>query len=107
MWQRLGVVFSVLWSLGAGLWQRSQDVDRAGQAMSAMYRACSAVRASKGDFNFAPCMVQANEVFQNFLSGSWGNVAITALAPIIAGWLLVYLVILVVRWVLAGRSAGI
>jgi len=106
MWQRLGVVISVLWFLGAGLWQRNADVDRAGNAMGLVYRLCTEASAAKGEYNFDACSARSQSVFMDYLVGSWGNVAIAAIGPIIVGWILAYIVLATVRWVLAGRSSN-
>jgi hypothetical protein len=99
VWKRAGIVASVLWFIGGGLYQRSQDTKLASEGMRGVYRLCTEANPN-GDF--AKCMDQATEFYKVTLRG-WDNSAITAIAPILLGWLLAYGVVWTVRWVMAGR----
>ncbi len=101
-WQRLGIVVSVLWIIGAALFQRTSDVDRAQDFMNETYQTCIDLKKQHNDFNFGPCMDEAEKNYAIFVKDSWGNVAFTALAPIPIGWLLAYTVIGIFRWVRRG-----
>ena len=104
IWHRLGIVASVLWFVGGGIWQRTSDVARASDMMGFTYRTCTESAALKNIYNFTPCMDEATKQFELFLEGSWGNVAFMAIVPIALGWLGAYFILWVTRWVLAGRE---
>ena len=107
IWQRLGIVVSVLWLVGGGIWQRTYDVDRASTMMQSQYLPCSEAASQLGagaQVANEKCMSEALKTFNIFLEGSWGNVAVFAIGPILLAWLLAYLILRTVRWVLAGRQ---
>jgi hypothetical protein len=99
VWHRLGIVVSVLWFLGGGLYQRTRDTKAAADAMGSYYRLCTAANPN-GDF--AKCMDHATDAYKGTLAG-WDNALFVAIAPVILGWLLAYVVVWTTRWVLAGR----
>lgn len=98
VWQRLGVVASVLWVIGGGLWQRSRDVSDA----TAIYLACT-----NGE-PFGPsgdCSNFADSMSASMMEGSWLRVAVVAFAPVILAWALAYIALWTARWILAGRRS--
>jgi hypothetical protein len=104
MWHRLGIVASVLWCVGAAIWQRQSDIASA-RAMSGLgYRLCTEAAASKGNYDFSSCEQKFSQAYQLYLGGSWGNVAIVAIVPVIFGWFVAYLLVWIARWILAGRA---
>lgn len=105
MWHRFGIVASVLWFIGGGIWQLESDNRTAQSFMNLDYRLCTDAKAHKGDFNFHPCMKKASASRKLMMEGSGANALFMAIVPIIFGWLFTYLVIWIVRWVLRGRSA--
>jgi hypothetical protein len=95
MWQRLGVVASVLWMLGGGLWMRSRYADMSLVHYGMTRDACA---GSEGE-----CLQAANDAADQVLKSSWPEVVSFALAPIILGWVLAYAIVWTARWILAGR----
>lgn len=63
MWQRLGIIGSVLWALGAGVWQNMVDSDRAYAISIPQYESCSHIAFSKGQ-SFDHCMAASVATYQ-------------------------------------------
>lgn len=101
VWQRLGAVASVLWFIGGGFWQRSHDTKIAADGLTSVYHLCAEASPSA---DVEKCMDQARAFYTATLPG-WDNTAVTAIVPILLGWLLAYIVVWTTRWVLAGRRA--
>jgi hypothetical protein len=123
-WQRLGVVASVLWAIGAGIAERVAQVDHSYSHFStSMSLICPMARKSAedsfassdvlaaqeaGTAAFTRCMKSSLDTSNEMRS--WGSLrgqagfsilAVSTL-PVIAGWLLAYLGIRLTRWVKAG-----
>jgi hypothetical protein len=109
-WQRVGIIASVLWALGAGLVTRIHDARHAQQEYEFVYNTCiDQKRAQQADSTkplsketVSECQKEGGELYQLVLASSWENVAIVALVPIPLGWLLVYAVVWIWRWVRRG-----
>lgn len=104
-WQRIGVVISVVWAVGAGIYARNADVERASNFHAAIYRTCTETKSARSDFDFSECSQDAGRASSTQMTRSWGNTAVVALVPIPFGWLAVLLILKVSRWVRAGFSA--
>lgn len=107
MWQRLGVVASVVWIIGAGLWLRASDVGRAQRMMQSEYQPCSEVASQLTNGAIEAnqkCMTEALKTFEIMLQGSWGNAAIFAFGSTLLAWIAVYAIARTTRWVFAGRN---
>jgi uncharacterized membrane protein len=91
-WQRIGIVLSVVWALGAAayVWQ---------------YKADANARTEKF---YATCLQQRDDcdAKREALLSAQGRVTreklFWALAPVPLGWLIVYGVVWLVRWIRAG-----
>lgn len=104
VWQRLGVVPTILWMLGAGYTQFRLDTDNAAEHVQAQFQACSDAVDIHRSNDFKACFNDAR-IRREAASGRvWGDVALTAFAPPLVAWLLIYLMVIVSRWVWAGRS---
>jgi hypothetical protein len=101
-WQRIGVVVSAIWCLGAGGVARLSETHGAGEIMSLTYRTCSDIQADRQNFDFSKCSVEGDKAFHAALENGWVAVLIVALIPIPFGWLLCYGLIRLVRWIRAG-----
>jgi hypothetical protein len=104
VWQRLGVVATFLWVLGAGYTQFRIDTDSAAERAQTRFQACSVSIETRQSNNLTSCLADARSGRATAERGLWSDVALTALAPPLVAWLLVYLVIVVWRWVWAARS---
>ena len=104
-WKRIGIVLSVFWILGSGLYQRNADLKKASDFMSFSYKVCTDTQALKNNFDFDECSKKSEKDFDIWMVGSWGNVAVIALAPIPILWLIIYGLIKIYRWIRVGESA--
>ena len=97
-WQRIGVVASSLWAIGAAIYERNGQVNSATQMFEFDYGHClpELVKActDKADASFS------NHLALDFVSVS--NIVFVAIGPVLAGWVLAYLIVKIVRWVTAG-----
>lgn len=100
MWQRAGVVASVLWAVGAGFYMRAEVVRDAVSVGSLAYESCT--QAGR-----AGCFRETDLATQAAMGGAygWASIAAVALGPVLLAWLLVYVTIWTARWVWAGRRA--
>ena len=119
-WQRLGVVLSVLWAIGAFIYTRHVDVERAigpDSLPRVSYRICEGMNAdTEADVKRLGLPARTGRqdctkfVTQEELTKSlrvWApmsNAVFMALAPIPLGWLAVWLVVRVARWIHAGPA---
>jgi hypothetical protein len=102
----LGIVASVLWALGGGLFTRYQLANETREASNTTVNAC--LRTQWVDPT-KPMLEQTSsgylndneglKAYQASMANSWQTVAIAALGPILIGWLLAYMFIGVWRWV--------
>lgn len=97
-WQRLGVVASVLWLLGAGLYSLEKTADEAQALAQSASNLCLEISDPKVD-----CSKEFLEALHAYDSSYWPNAAVAAVLPIPFAWLLAYVVLWTSRWVLAGR----
>jgi hypothetical protein len=96
VWQRAGVVVSVLWAIGGGFYQRSHDVDFAAKVA---FGPCDMNKFTVAK-SYLDC---GNAAYASVLKDEWMNAASVAFVPILLAWLFVYVAIWTVRWVWAGR----
>lgn len=103
-WQRIGVIVSFVWAIGAAIVQRTADIERAQSFMAFAYKVCTESKALANDFDFKPCGDEMAKNWAIWIDGSWGNVAAVSLLPIPLGWLGVLIVIRLFRWVRVGAA---
>jgi hypothetical protein len=97
-WQRIGVVLSVLWMVGASLYVQTDRTDRAYKFANSMMSLClDMVSPSPKD-----CTSDYSHNVKIALNPFWPDAVILAIVPIPITWLLVYIIIGIVRWVRAG-----
>lgn len=97
-WQRIGVVASALWAVGAAIYERGGQV----RAATAFHQ--SALNNCLPEFTGA-CIDMAHANYRDLLSLNFGyvsNIVFIAIGPVLAGWVLAYLLVKIVRWVKAG-----
>lgn len=95
MWQRLGVVASVLWMLGAGIRERLKQVD-----LALIYYGEARDECAK---TAADCSQVASAAYDRAIEGRWGEVVAVAVEPVVLGWVFAYITVWTARWILAGR----
>lgn len=101
-WVRLGIVLSVLWAIGAGLYQNNEEVTRLNNFFQFAYNVCQQnkdVGLKPKDFD---CFKDSWNAAKPFRDPRLGDVLFMAFAPLPVIWLFVFLVILVTRWVRRG-----
>lgn len=116
MWQRAGVVASVLWlPIGAGsafLWESSAAHSYGENARRECVRRVHQSVPTSDFSHDAIALHMAIEcdhqdwdypVAYYLLENRWRDAAIAALAPLIPGWLFGYAAVWAGRWVLGGR----
>jgi hypothetical protein len=99
-WQRIGVVLSVLWMLGGAAYERKSQVDTATSSAQLTYKMCLDI----GGEQIAKCSEEFAKNYAEFLKPYWIDVALRAFAPVLLGWLLVFIIIRVYRWIKAGEA---
>ena len=95
MWQRLGVVASVIWAIGA---YSVAYTRQSAQALDLAWFPCNG-----GDWTRAAPPHCGDAEYALLMNDAWAGSLFVAVAPVFAVWLLAYMVIWVARWVWAGR----
>lgn len=101
-WQRIGIVLSVVWILGAGIYQRSSDIKKAQDFASFSYRVCADATGLNRNLILSDCLKQSQKDYEIWIKPSWANVAAISLVPIPIFWLIAYGLIKIYRWVKVG-----
>ena len=99
-WQRIGVVISILWALGAAYYERSSEMEVGQHFIDLHYQACIEIEKS----TIEACSVEMNKNFDIWMKPNWGNIGFIAFVPIMLGWVLVFIIIRVYRWIKAGEA---
>jgi hypothetical protein len=99
-WQRIGIVASVVWAIGAPIYKDNEAQMAADERFSRSYNSCRDVPSNDPE----QCFQRASRAYDSvpryhFMSA---NGAFVALAPIPLGWLLAYALVYLVRWIRAG-----
>ena len=98
-WQRIGLVLSVLWALGAAMHERNKQVYAAHELFQSQYRMClEQADAVKNCHDNVSLQVAMDD------TAYWPDVAFYAFSPVIAGWLVVLITLRTFRWVSVGFS---
>jgi hypothetical protein len=91
-WIRIGVIVSVVWSIGMALYARQADQQKALDGFSFMYKTCVDQQTTTDEPDNTPCFDKAWRDSRVFDPG-WSNVLIPALVPIPIAWLIGYLLL--------------
>jgi hypothetical protein len=107
-WQRIGVIISIIWVVGAPIYMDSAAQKAALEDFSFTYHVCREAQSSK-DADAYPnrCFSEAtrsSELLPRYTLAPKDriNVALVAFAPLPVGWLAMYALVLLGRWVRAG-----
>jgi hypothetical protein len=101
-WQRIGVVLSIVWVVGAAIYQRNVAVERAANFAASTYEICSDIEQRKPESDSNRCIQESAQTRARWLYGNWNDVIFSAFAPMLLAWPAIYLLIRVWRWVRAG-----
>jgi hypothetical protein len=99
-WQRIGIVASVIWAIGAPIYLDNEAQSDAEKRYSRVYGSCRDVPSNEPEL----CAQRAGAAYgsvprYHFTSA---NGTFVALAPIPVGWLLTYALVYLIRWIRAG-----
>lgn len=100
-WQRIGMVVSLVWVIGGGLWGNSVGLSQGGYVAEA-YKRCLA--AHFDDTGWAACSAQFKKDWPEAIKYHWHYAAAFAFIPIPLAWLVVRGLVGLVRWIRAGFS---
>lgn len=97
-WQRIGIVLSITWIIGAGIVVSEKVRDDANAISSIGFDNCRNIQ----NFDIETCSDQKWEVYKKLNDPNWSMISISALAPVFGGWLFVYMMLGIYRWVRRG-----
>lgn len=101
-WRRIGVILSVLWFVGFGFFVWSYEVRQNATWYSSTLSLCYAM---SNDTDRKTCLADVSKVFSDQFDQNVRALPLLIgadLAVIAVGWLLVWCVVLLARWVLKG-----
>ena len=107
-WKRIGIVGSVVWILGAGVYTHSSEMDRSFARIGAAAAACdehdieTVMTPDAREKAFHECEKIADDSLALALSNARFGAAVAALVPVPLGWGLIYLILFLVRWIQRG-----
>ena len=104
-WVLFGIFLSLLWIVGAAIYQRNADVEKAESFAKFSDRVCLDSKASAQDSDTSSCEKERERNIRVWMQGSWGNVAFMAIAPVPLGWLAVFILVYVGRGAVVGFRA--
>ena len=99
-WQRIGIVASVIWAIGAPIYLDSAAEQKAGENFSRYYELCRDNTSNDPNRCFELASRQYDLVERYHLLSA--NGAVAALVPVGLGWLLAYALVYLVLWIRAG-----
>lgn len=97
-WQRIGVILSILWMLGAAIQTRNEQIEHARKMLDLNSTLCASM-------THLECLSISNSKYTADLAVDafkLMEILIYALAPMLFGWLFAWLAIVVYRWVRVG-----
>ncbi len=100
-WQRLGIVASVAWAIGAWFYTTQSFVMQAASVSRETIESCVNRQMDQGQ-SVSDCPNEGLEARSLELLHKNETAAFNALVPIAIAWLLVYIVVWIVRWVRRG-----
>lgn len=107
-WQRLGVVASVAWAIGGGLWINSLVVRSMAVNVNGRYRSCLDARSIQPGgsvpsiTDWEPCITEFMHDFPLAVANHWLYAAAYTALSIVVAWLVSHCLVAVGRWVRAG-----
>jgi len=106
-WVRIGIVLSVLWVLGAGIYTNKQVTEIAVDSSSLVYRLCTSSPPSDAEQTgfFKYCELKRDEIYQDAVHYRMRDVAIFSLGPLPIFWLIGFICVMTYRWIKKGFKA--
>ena len=101
-WQRIGIVASVIWAIGAPIYLDSVAQNEARERFKLSYGLCRDIPTNDPNRCSERASQQADTVQRYRLLTDKAIVAVVSLVPIALGWLLVYVLVGLGRWIRAG-----
>ena len=105
-WKRIGIIASVVWILGAGLYTYDSQIENDSRSIASTHIECDSNLAGKtGDAwekGFDECDKRADDSLALTITNARLAAALVALVPVPPGWGFAYLVLFLVRWVKHG-----
>lgn len=96
-WQRIGVLTSIVWLLGGAYWGNEIGL-RQGDWAVLQLRSCY----EGANANLNACDKEFSGAWSAAISDHWMYASFLGVVPIPLGWLVIYGVIALVRWIRAG-----
>jgi hypothetical protein len=107
-WQRIGIVASVTWILGAGLHTLNSEIEGASKAIASDHIECVSNLAGMTEEarkkGFDECNKEASSAFSAAIVSARLEALMVALLPVPFGWGLGYLAPFLVSWVRRGLN---
>jgi hypothetical protein len=95
-WQRIGIVLSVIWAIGGGIWGNNLGIHE-GDWVIRRLEYCLARETDP-----APCHAEFDKYYPRAIATHWASAAIVGLVPIPLVWLMIYGLIGLWRWIRRG-----
>ena len=99
-WQRIGIIASFLWAIGAPIYLDHAAEQDASEAFHEYYGLCRDVPSNDPQQCFETASHHSDAVMRYRLFSA--NGAVAALVPVGLGWLFAYALVYIVRWIRAG-----
>jgi hypothetical protein len=100
-WQRIGIIASVAWVLGAGFHTLDSEQNNATERVVTVIQSCESVHDASRN-----CDAEGDKFIPTWSNGDlqqeWAWAAIVAFVPLPLAWGAVYLVLFLIRWVRRG-----
>ena len=97
-WQRIGIVLSITWIIGAAYVSRQQEMKTAENILNFQFNDCWQSK----EYDFKTCSDKRGETWLILMKPHWSNHAFYSLTPAVLGWLFVYMMLGIYRWVRRG-----
>lgn len=104
-WQRLGIVVSICWIVGGGLWINGKVIDEMAHPVVSEYQSCLNTHSAQSDDSTpadTDCSAKFDADFGPAVSNHWSYSIALTFIPIPVAWLTVYGLIGLVKWIRAG-----
>lgn len=111
-WQRIGVVASICWFIGGGLWINGIVIDELTAPVEADLKRCLESRSIQPDgsipkdTDWGPCNQKFSRDFVPAVANHWYYAAAYTLIPIPIVWLMIYGLVVMGRWIKDGFKAA-